>query len=185
MFHPRRTYPHRSNYPTHNKCCAYLREEGFSGFVVLVILGTSFIYLITILVVHLTSLTEVLVEEPDALSYLSITPAVQVVVAILGGMLLVRCIHVTAKVVCCRHYMQHKAIERLHGRRRSKWRIRRAYFWQRSWLGPTGPLVSFSVFFTPVQGHPQRATAGGVCVSGALVTLSCSLHLRCTSLHVL
>ena len=141
IFPPRRTYPHRSNYPTH-KCCAYLREEGFSGFVVLVILGTSFIYLITILVVHLTSLCEVLVEEPAALSYLSITPAVQVVVAILGGILLMKCVHVTAKVVCCRHYMQHKAIERLHGRRHSKWRIRRAYFWQRSWLGPTGPMVS-------------------------------------------
>jgi hypothetical protein len=101
-------------------------------------------------------------------------------VAILGGMLLVRCIHVTAKVVCCRHYMQHKAIERLHGRRRSKWRIRRAYFWQRSWLGPTGPLVSIcGILHARPRTPPTRHRRGCLCVgclSHALLLAPSSMY---------
>jgi hypothetical protein len=116
----------------------WLHEEGCAGVLVVIILVSIMFYIAAIFLLHVTSLVDELIEEPDSLQYLGVTPGVQVVVAVVCLALSLRCIRQLKQVTCGITRLQDKIVGRYQGTIRSKWRIRRAYYWQRSWLGVSG-----------------------------------------------
>ena len=47
------------------RCCVFLQEEGFPGFVIIVIEGIILLYLVVIIVLHVTPIADILVDEED------------------------------------------------------------------------------------------------------------------------
>ena len=124
---------------SNNACRSWLREEGCAGVAVVVQLALVLIYMAVIFVLHETTLVDVLVDETDSLPYLGVTSGVQAVVGFGCVGILLRCIRQLYRVTCGIMRVQDRVVGRYNGTIRSRLRIFRAYHWQRSWVGVSGP----------------------------------------------
>ena len=102
---------HASRYHARSACVRWLAEEGLPGVVALVVLILLFLYLAVLLVIHVTSVADILVGEEDALTYIGVSAGSKVAVGILVSILLLRLGYQMCNLTCRRHKLHKKAIK--------------------------------------------------------------------------
>ena len=100
-----------STYHGRNACVRWLVEEGLPGVVALVVLSFLFLYLAVLLVLHVTAVADMLVDEEDALTYIGVSTGSKVAVGVLVSILFIRLLRQCANLTCRRHKLHKKAIK--------------------------------------------------------------------------